>query len=70
MVELKKDEKRKTIMGAIIATVICLTMRRKNKNVQFQYGASPYVRENSFHIYLRKDIFLYRKITKTARAKK
>ena len=58
------------IMGAIIATVICLTMRRKNKNVQFQYGASPYVRENSFHIYLRKDIFLYRKITKTARAKK
>ena len=58
------------IMGAIIATVICLAMRGKNKNVKFQYGASPYVRENSFHIYLRKDIFLYRKITKTARAKK
>ena len=58
------------IMGAIIATVICLAMRRKNKNVKFQYGASPYVREGSFHILLRKDIFLYRKITKTSRAKK
>ena len=58
------------IMGAIIATVICLGMRGKNKNVKFQYGASPYVRDGSFHILLRKDIFLYRKITKTARPKK
>ena len=58
------------IMGSIIATVICLAMRGKNKNVKFQYGASPYVREGSFHIHLRKDIFLYRKIYKTARAKK
>ena len=58
------------ILGAIVATVILLAMRKKNKNVKFQYGASPYVREGSFHIELRKDIFLYRKITKTARAKK
>ena len=58
------------ILGEIIATVILLAMRKKNKNVKFQYGASPYVREGSFHIELRKDIFLYRKITKTARAKK
>ena len=58
------------IIGAIVATVICLAMRGKNKNVKFQYGASPYVRDGSFHILLRKDIFLYRKITKTARPKK
>ena len=56
------------IMGAIISTVILLAMRRKNKNVKFQYGASPYVREGSFHVLLRKDIFLYRKIYKTARS--
>ena len=56
------------IMGVIIATVATLSMRRKNKNVKFQYGASPYVRDGSFHIELRKDIFLYRKIYKTARA--
>ena len=58
------------IIGAIVATIICLTMRGKNKNVKFQYGASPYIRDDSFHILLRKDIFLYRKITKTARPKK
>ena len=58
------------IMGIILATVITLSMKRKNKNVKFQYGASPYVRENSFRILLRKDIFLYRKIYKTARSKK
>ena len=57
------------ILGAIVSTVILLTMRKKNKNVKFQYGASPYVREGSFHILLRKDIFLYRKISKTARPK-
>ena len=57
------------ILGGIVATVILLAMRKKNKNVKFQYGASPYVREGSFHILLRKDIFLYRKISKTARPK-
>ena len=57
------------IMGAIVSTVILLAMRKQNKNVKFQYGASPYVREGSFRILLRKDIFLYRKITKTARPK-
>ena len=57
------------ILGGIVATVILLAMRKKNKNVKFQYGASQYVREGSFHILLRKDIFLYRKISKTARPK-
>ena len=58
------------IMGGIVSTVILLAMRKKNKNVKFQYGATPYVRENSFHIESRKDIFLYRKLYKTARNKK
>ena len=58
------------ILGGIVATVILLAMRKKNKNVKFQYGATPYVRANSFHIESRKDIFLYRKLYKTARSKK
>ena len=56
------------IMGAIISSIILFGMSRKNKNVQFQYGASPYVRDGSYHIDFRKDIFLYSKVTKTARA--
>ena len=55
------------IFGAIAATSIVLGMRSKNKNVAFQYGASSYVREGSFHVTLRKDIFLYRKVEKTPR---
>ena len=56
------------IIGAVVATVIVLMMRRANKNVQFQYGAASYVRSGSFSINMRKDIYLYRKVTKTRRA--
>ena len=56
------------IIGAIVSSVILGVMIKKNKNVRFQYGAAPYVRSDSFHIYDRKDIFLYRKVYKTARS--
>lgn len=56
------------IVGAVISTVILLIMRRANKNVKFQYGAASYVRENSLHIEIRKNIYLYKKITKTRRS--
>ena len=56
------------IIGAIVSTVILLAMRRTNKNVRFQYGASPYVRNGSFFIDTRKDIYLYRKVIKSRRA--
>ena len=56
------------IVGIFASTAILLGMRKKNKNVQFQYGAAPYVRSDSFHINYRRDIFLYSKVTKTARA--
>ena len=58
------------LIGGIVSTIILLAMRKTNKNVKFQYGASPYVRENSFHIESRKNIYLYRKLYKTARPKK
>ena len=55
------------IFGAGVASIILAVMVKKNKNVSFQYGASSYVRNNSFHILGRKDIFLYSEVKKTAR---
>ena len=57
------------IIGAIVSTIILLAMRRANKNVVFQNGAANYVRDNSFYIDTRKDIFLYSRVTKIMRAK-
>ena len=56
------------IFGAGVASIILAVMVKKNKNVSFQYGAASYVRNNSFHILGRKDIFLYSEVKKTARA--
>ena len=56
------------IIGAIVASGILAGMISKNKNVRFQYGASSYVRNNSFHIYSRRDIYLYRHVSKSARS--
>ena len=56
------------VAGAIISSIILFGMSRKNKNVKFQYGASSYVRNGSYHIDFRKDIYLYSKVSKTARA--
>ena len=56
------------VVGIIAATSILLGMRKANKNVQFQYGASNYVRDKSFNIDLRKSIYLGSKVTKTRRA--
>ena len=56
------------IIGIIVSTIILLAMRRTNKNVQFQYGASSYVRPGSYRIDTRKDIYLYRKVYKSRRA--
>ena len=51
-----------------LATTIVLAMRSKCKNVKFQYGASNYVRDNSYGINYRKSIYLYSRVSKTRRA--
>ena len=56
------------VVGAAFATIIFFILRKMNKPVQFQYGASNYVRPNSLQIRERKEIFLYRKVTKTKRS--
>ena len=55
------------ILGIIFGIILVLIMRKANKNVKFQYGASNYVRKNSFAINYRKSIYLYSKLTKTPR---
>ena len=56
------------IMGLVVATVILLAMRRANKPVRFQYGAANYVRPDSLFINNRKEIYLYRTVSKTRRS--
>ena len=56
--------------GAIIASVILVAMRKVNKNVNYQYGAANYVKDNSLDIRYRKSIYLYNKIYKTERSSK
>ena len=56
------------VAGAIFSSIILFGMSRTNKNVRFQYGASSYVRNGSYHIDFRKDIYLYSQVSKTARA--
>ena len=53
------------VVGAVAATGIVGVMVGKNKNVKFQYGASSYVRKDSFQIHSRRDLYLYRRIDKT-----
>lgn len=57
------------LSGALFALLILLIMRRANKNVKFQYGAANYVRDNSLRILERKELYLYRTVTKTPRPK-
>jgi hypothetical protein len=56
------------IAGLLIAILIMVGMRRKMKNVRFQYGAANYEKPNSLRITGRKDVYLYKKVTRTKRA--
>ena len=56
------------IFGFIISLCIMLGWRKKMKNVRFKYGAANYEKENSLEIYNRKDIFMYRRVSKTKRS--
>ena len=56
------------ILGLVAATIILLSMRRANKPVRFQYGAANYVRPDSLFINNRKEIYLYRTVSKTRRS--
>ena len=54
------------IGGILITALIMRFLVRQIKPVRYQHGAASYVVENSFNLSLKKDIYLYRNITKTA----
>ena len=54
------------IIGLASAIGILVGLRRQMKPVRFQHGASNYVVPNSLNITYSRDIYLYRKVTKTA----
>ena len=56
------------VLGLVVALVVTLSMRRANKNVQFQNGAGQYVRDGSYAITDRKSFYLYSKVTKTKKS--
>jgi uncharacterized protein len=54
------------VAGLAIAFGILFALRRQWKAVRFQHGAASYVVPNSLNLTLSRDIFLYRKVTKSA----
>ena len=56
------------ILGAVFATIMVLVFRKMNRQVHFQYGASNYIRPDSLNIHNRKELYLYKKVTKTRKS--
>ena len=57
------------IIGLIVAGIVCFILARQLKSVKKQNLATEYVREGSLEIEKSQDIFLYKNVTSTVRAK-
>ncbi len=57
------------IVGAIAAAVTVLIMRSKMNTAKLQRGAVDYLKEGSFHLRQRSDMFLYSRVSRTAKPK-
>ena len=57
------------VIGLIAALVTILVMRAKMNTAKLQSGAVDYLKKGSFHLRRRSDMFLYSRVTKTARPK-
>ena len=55
------------LVGAIIGLIALLIARRGMNTVKSKGSATDYVRQNTFRITGRQDIFLYSNVTKTRR---
>lgn len=53
------------IIGVVIGLIVVLILRGQLKTVRRQDRASVYVKDNSMHINVMNDIFLYRNVTRT-----
>ena len=54
------------IGGIVITSLIMVFLVKQIKPVRFQHGAASYVVENSFNLSYKKDIYLYKNVTRTA----
>lgn len=57
------------IIGLVAAAITILVMRGKMNTAKFQSGATDYLKDGSFHLRRRSDMFLYSRVTKTPRPK-
>ena len=57
------------IIGLIIAALTVLVMRSKMNTAKMQKSAANYLKDGSFRLRQRSDMFLYSRVTRTARPK-
>lgn len=57
------------VIGAVSALIAVLVMRSKMNTAKFRSGASDYIKNGSYHLHHRSDMFLYSRVTKTPRPK-
>ena len=53
------------IIGVVIGLIVVLVLKSQLKTVRRQDRASVYVKNNSMHVHVMNDIFLYRNVTRT-----
>ena len=55
------------VLGLILSLVLVFTLKRKNKSADYRYGSADYYKPNSMNVSMSRDIYLYKKVTKTPR---
>lgn len=55
------------IGGLILALIVSLTLVGELKTVRHERAAQNYIRQNSFKLTSSRDLFLYKKLEKTAK---
>lgn len=55
------------VIGLVVAAVAILIMRSGMNTAKAQSGAAEYIKAGSYHLTQRQDIFLYSRVTKTAK---
>lgn len=57
------------LIGAVVALVVILIMRSKMNTAKYQSNAVDYLKDGSYHLHHRSDVYLYSRVTKTPKPK-
>lgn len=57
------------VIGLIVAAITILVMRSSMNTAKLQKGAANYMKDGSFHLRQRSDVFLYSRVTRVPRPK-